>query len=173
MYFLTIDRCNSIFIAKRKQIAFAMQYLTLCTRGEKMKLVIVSAAVAIVASILTTWGINNMNQADEAPTPEIDYEQILERLDVNNLSASMQPDTAAWIRRGAGVDSLEQKILANAANSACFLTHVEIGGIQGPEDENSCEITLDDFTGFWQVTASTGENTQSELYCNARCIVWE
>ena len=133
-----------------------------------MKLVIVSAVVAIAASVITTWGINNMNQADEAPTPEIDYEQI-----VNNLSVSMQPDTAAWIRLGAGTESLEQKILTNAANSACFLTHVEISGIQGPEDKNSCEITIDDFTGFWQVNASTGDGTQSELYCNARCVVWE
>jgi len=92
---------------------------------------------------------------------------------LNKLSVSMEPEAAAWIRLNTGIESSEQKILANAANSACFLTHVEISGIQSPQDKNSCSITLDDFTGYWQVNASTGEGTQSELYCNARCIVWE
>lgn len=138
-----------------------------------MKLVIYSAIVAVAASVITTWSLNKVGQTGEQEAPQIDYEQILERLNVNNLSVSMQPETAAWIRLGTGIESSEQKILANAANSACFLTHVEIKGIQSPEDRNSCSITLDDFTGFWQVNASTGEGTQSELYCNARCIVWE
>jgi hypothetical protein len=138
-----------------------------------MKLVIISAVVAVVASVITTWVLSSGNQASEPVVQEIDYEQILERLDVNNLSVSEQPAAAAWIRLGSGAASSEQKILANAANSACFLTNVEISGIQGPEDKNSCSITLDDFTGFWQVNAITGEGTQSELYCNARCVVWE
>ena len=138
-----------------------------------MKLVIISAVVAVVASVITTMVLSSGNQASEPVVQEINYEQILERLDVNNLSLSDQPVAAAWIRLGSGAASSEQKILANAANSACFLTHVEINGIQGPEDKNSCSITLDDFTGFWQVNATTGEGTQSELYCNARCVVWE
>ncbi|MDG2175653.1 MAG: hypothetical protein P8M72_05925 [Gammaproteobacteria bacterium] len=138
-----------------------------------MKLVIISAVVAVVASVITTMVLSSGNQASEPVVQEIDYEQILERLDANNLSVSDQPVAAAWIRLGSGAASSEQKILANAANSACFLTHVEINGIQGPEDKNSCSITLDDFTGFWQVNATTGEGTQSELYCNARCVVWE
>jgi hypothetical protein len=145
---------------------------------KSMKSIIYSAIVAVVASILTTLVISSNNQADEVTSapmaaPEINIEEILERIDANQLSVSMEPAAAAWIRLNTGSESSEQKILANAANSACFLTHVEINGIQSAQDKNACSITLDDFTGFWQVNASIGEGTQSELYCNARCIVWE
>jgi hypothetical protein len=143
-----------------------------------MKTVILSAIVAIIASVATTMVLQDSTQNTEPQAamilePQINYEQIAEQLDVNKLSVSMEPEAAAWIRLNTGIESSEQKILANAANSACFLTHVEISGIQSPQDKNSCSITLDDFTGYWQVNASTGEGTQSELYCNARCIVWE
>lgn len=143
-----------------------------------MKTVILSAIVAIFASVATTMVLQDSTQNIEPQAamilePQINYEQIAEQLDVNKLSVSMEPEAAAWIRLNTGIESSEQKILANAANSACFLTHVEISGIQSPQDKNSCSITLDDFTGYWQVNASTGEGTQSELYCNARCIVWE
>ena len=143
-----------------------------------MKTVILSVIVAIIASVATTMVLQDSNQNAEPQAtmilePQINYEQIAEQLDVNKLSVSMEPEAAAWIRLNTGIESSEQKILANAANSACFLTHIEISGIQSPQDKNSCSITLDDFTGYWQVNASTGEGTQSELYCNARCIVWE
>ena len=143
-----------------------------------MKPIIYSAIVAIVASVLTTLIMSSSNQAgvtNSAPmsAPEINYEEILDRIDIKQLSVSMEPAAAAWIRLNTGMESSEQKILANAANSACFLTHVEINGIQSAQDKNSCSITLDDFTGYWQVNASIGEGTQSELYCNARCVVWE
>lgn len=143
-----------------------------------MKTVILSAIVAIIASVATTMVLQDSTQNTEPQAamilePQINYEQIAKQLDVNKLSVSMEPEAAAWIRLNTGIESSEQKILANAANSACFLTHVEISGIQSPQDKNSCSITLDDFTGYWQVNASTGEGTQSELYCNARCIVWE
>ncbi len=143
-----------------------------------MKPIIYSAIVALVASVLTTLIMSSSNQAgvtNSAPmsAPEINYEEILDRIDIKQLSVSMEPAAAAWIRLNTGTESSEQKILANAANSACFLTHVEINGIQSAQDKNACSITLDDFTGYWQVNASIGEGTQSELYCNARCVVWE
>jgi hypothetical protein len=145
---------------------------------KNMKPIIYSAIVAIVASVLTTLIMSSSNQAgvtNSAPmsAPEINYEEILDRIDIKQLSVSMEPAAAAWIRLNTGTESSEQKILANAANSACFLTHVEINGIQSAQDKNACSITLDDFTGYWQVNASIGEGTQSELYCNARCVVWE
>jgi len=143
-----------------------------------MKIVIVSAIVAVVASIGTTMIMSSMEAPNSTEVavmaaPEINYDEILARLDVNDLSISEEPEAAAWIRGGSGAAQAEQKILANAANSACFLTHVEINGIQGADDKNMCTITVDDFTGFWQVNAITGEGTRSELMCNARCVVWE
>jgi hypothetical protein len=142
-----------------------------------MKTIILSAVVAVIASVVTTMVLSGDNpsevvQTNNMASPEIDLAQLVEQLDVNKLSISMEPEAAAWIRLGGGASS-EQKILANAENSACFLTHVEFRGIQSEADHNSCSITLDDFTGFWQVNATTGEGTQSELFCNARCVVWE
>jgi hypothetical protein len=77
-----------------------------------------------------------------------------------------------WVdaTRAAGAD---QKPLEHAANSICFLTKIEIKGVQGPEDANSCAIGVDEFTGYWQVTAEVAEGGHSQVRCNARCLVWE
>jgi hypothetical protein len=77
-----------------------------------------------------------------------------------------------WVdaTRTAGAD---QKPLEHAANSVCFLTKIEIKGVQGPEDANSCTIGVDEFTGYWQVTAAVAEGGHSAVRCNARCLVWE
>jgi hypothetical protein len=77
-----------------------------------------------------------------------------------------------WVNgtRTAGADN---KPLEHADNSICFLTKVELRGIQGPEDANSCRIEIDDFTGFWEVIAEVAEGGQSEVRCNARCLIWE
>jgi len=146
-----------------------------------MKAVLTSVLVAVIASILTTWIMQSNDQDNmqentamvEVPALAIDYDLILSQLDVVNLDVSPEPEAAAWIRLDAGTAQSEQKILAPAANSACFLTHVEVRGIQSPTDHNACTITLDDFTGYWQVNATTGEDTRSELFCNARCVIWE
>ncbi|HEY7671183.1 MAG TPA: hypothetical protein VIC71_03115 [Gammaproteobacteria bacterium] len=77
-----------------------------------------------------------------------------------------------WVdaTRAAGAD---QKPLEHSANSICFLTKIEIKGIQSPEDANSCTIGIDEFTGYWQVTAEVAEGGHSAVRCNARCLVWE
>ena len=77
-----------------------------------------------------------------------------------------------WVdaTRTAGAD---QKPLEHSANSICFLTKIEIKGVQGPEDANSCTIGVDEFTGYWQVTAEVAEGGHSAVRCNARCLVWE
>lgn len=77
-----------------------------------------------------------------------------------------------WVdaSRTAGAD---QKPLEHSSNSVCFLTKIEIKGVQGPEDANSCVIGIDEFTGYWQVTAEVAEGGHSAVRCNARCLVWE
>lgn len=77
-----------------------------------------------------------------------------------------------WVdaSRTAGAD---QKPLEHSANSICFLTKIEIKGVEGPEDANSCAIGIDEFTGYWQVTAEVAEGGHSAVRCNARCLVWE
>jgi hypothetical protein len=67
----------------------------------------------------------------------------------------------------------DKRTLTSVKSSICFLTKIEISGIQGPADTNSCAIEVDDFTGFWQLIATANEGARSEVRCNARCLTWE
>jgi len=89
-----------------------------------------------------------------------------------SLSYTAELGEDAWVdaARTAGTD---HKPLADAANSICFLTRIEIAGVQSPADTNSCSIGIDDFTGFWEVRATVEEGGRSSVRCNARCLVWE
>ena len=89
-----------------------------------------------------------------------------------SLRYTVEPTEDSWVSgaRGAGVDD---RALSDAANSICFLTKLEIKGFQGPDDTGTCRIAVDDFTGFWQVTADVPEGSQAGIRCNARCLVWE
>jgi hypothetical protein len=88
------------------------------------------------------------------------------------LRYTVEPAEDSWVdgSRAAGADD---RVLSSAANSICFLTKIEIKGVQGPEDANSCAIGVDEFTGYWQVTAEVAEGGHSQVRCNARCLVWE
>ena len=77
-----------------------------------------------------------------------------------------------WINasRTAGDD---HRSLTSSDNSICFITKIEVSGIRAPEDRSSCLMQIDDFTGFWDLVATVEEGGQSEIRCNARCLVWE
>lgn len=77
-----------------------------------------------------------------------------------------------WID-GARTAGDDHRSLTSGANSICFITKIEIKGIQGPQDSSSCVMQIDDFTGFWDLVATVEEGGQSEVRCNARCLVWE
>jgi hypothetical protein len=89
-----------------------------------------------------------------------------------SLRYTDEPAEDSWVNgsRSAGVDD---RSLSSASNSICFLTKVEIKAFQGPDDSGTCRIAVDDFTGFWQVTADVPEGSRAEVRCNARCLVWE
>jgi hypothetical protein len=89
-----------------------------------------------------------------------------------SLRYTDEPAEDSWVdgARSAGADD---RALSSAANSICFLTKVEIQGLQGSEDSGTCRVAVDDFTGFWQVTADVPEGSRAEIRCNARCLVWE
>jgi hypothetical protein len=128
-----------------------------------MKQALISALVAAVVSI-GAWQVMNLAHDDgategAAPTaapPALRYTDALVE--------------DGWVARAPGTD---EKPLERASNSICYLTKIELKGIQGPEDSSSCAIGIDEFTGFWQVTAAVGEGGRSEVRCNARCLVWE
>jgi hypothetical protein len=89
-----------------------------------------------------------------------------------SLRYTGEPAEDSWVAgaRGGGADD---RVLSSAANSICFLTKIEVKGVQGPDDSGTCRVAVDDFTGFWQVTADVPEGSRSEIRCNARCLVWE
>ena len=89
-----------------------------------------------------------------------------------SLRYTAEPAEDSWVNgsRAAGADD---RVLSSAASSICFLTKIEVKGFQGPEDSGTCRIAVDDFTGFWQVTADVPEGSRSEIRCNARCLTWE
>ena len=126
-----------------------------------MKQGLISALVAAVVSI-GAWQVMNFAQgvrATEAAAPAAPVLRYTDELVEDG-----------WVARAPGAD---EKPLERASNSICFLTKIEIKGIEGPEDANSCAIGIDEFTGFWQLTAAVGEGGRSEIRCNARCLVWE
>ncbi len=144
-----------------------------------MKQILISAAVAAVVSLIALQ-IAGMEEEEEEMELDLDqlalqladHEVLAERFSPTVLSAGAEPEIAAWVRANSG-EGADHKTLASAENSVCFITHMALGGIQSPEDSSACTVSLDDFTGFWQVTASVEEGTQAEVYCNARCVVWE
>jgi hypothetical protein len=89
-----------------------------------------------------------------------------------SLRYTDEPAEDSWVDggRAAGVD---ERALSDASSSICFLTKIEVKGFQGPEDSGTCRAAVDEFTGFWQVTADVPEGSRAEIRCNARCLVWE
>ena len=89
-----------------------------------------------------------------------------------SLRYTDEPAEDSWVdgSRAAGVD---ERVLSSASSSICFLTKIEVKRFQAPEDSGTCRIAVDDFTGFWRVTADVPEGSRSEIRCNARCLTWE
>ena len=128
-----------------------------------MKQGLISALVAAVVSI-GAWQVMNLARGDgpaEAAAPAVASPAF-------RYTDELVED--GWVARAPGADETP---LERASNAICYLTKIEIKGIQGPEDASSCAIGIDEFTGFWQLTAAVGDGGQSEIRCNARCLVWE
>jgi len=142
-----------------------------------MKQVLISAIVAAVVSIIVLQVTELGDDDDELNIDRLaaqlaGHEAIAGRSNPISLSYTMELVEDGWVN-GARTTGADHKPLAHSSNSICYLTKVEIKGIQGPEDSNACSIAIDDFTGFWQVTATVEEGGRSEVRCNARCLVWE
>ena len=131
-----------------------------------------SALIAVVAAVATSLIVVNLAGQSEGPS-QVE--------DINPLTISFTEELPqdAWLR-GINRDGSprpgpadDEKPLVDASNSVCFLTKVDIQGMNGPEDAASCEVSIDEFTNWWQVHAIQGDGTDASVYCNARCIVWE
>jgi hypothetical protein len=141
-----------------------------------MKQILVSAAVAALVSLGIVWGIGGgMSYMHHAPA----------LVPVTSLPAASPTEPGSlslrftdalvedvWIdaSRTAGDD---HRTLTSTDTSICFITKIEISGIQSPQDTNSCAMEIDEFTGFWDLVATVEEGGQSAIRCNARCLIWE
>lgn len=129
-----------------------------------MKQVIGGVAIALLASLATLIVANNNVNAQSKP------------LTISYTEPSEQDAWVAGTRRNGekrlGYEN-DEKPLADASNSACFLTKVEITGQNGLDDKTGCYISKDDFTNWWQINAEKAEGSDASVACNARCIVWE
>ena len=148
-----------------------------------MKSTMTAVAAALIASVLT-WlftgqgqGIGEM-EGLQSQVSEL-AAQISTGVGAAQLTIIEQSEQDAWLR-GANRDGSprpgpadDQKPLADASNSLCFLTKVEIEGMDGPEDVATCSVQVDEFTNWWQVHATQGDGTDASVSCNARCVVWE
>lgn len=54
----------------------------------------------------------------------------------------------------------------------CFLTDMEIQHVSDATDQLACRVTVDEFTGFWELHAIQGEGTDASVRCNAMCLSW-
>ncbi|HEU4620434.1 MAG TPA: hypothetical protein VFV10_20540 [Gammaproteobacteria bacterium] len=150
-----------------------------------MKPALLSALVAAVVAAIVTGAVLKLAppRAASAEAPAVDIDALAERL-ANHpalagkakplmLSYTAEPSEDGWVDGSRGTAGADHRSLAPAASSICYLTKVEITGIRSPEDSNSCRIDVDDFTGYWQLTAEVGEGGKSQVRCNARCLVWQ
>ena len=133
-----------------------------------MREALIGALVATVVCVGAFW-IENRFDADDAPATAAGAVGSRGPISLRYTDA---PAEDSWVdgARAAGTDD---RSLSNASNSICFLTKIEIKGFQAAEDSGTCRIAVDDFTGFWQVTADVPEGSRAEIRCNARCLVWE
>ena len=150
-----------------------------------MKSAITAIAAALIASALTYLFTGQGQEAGGADVEGLQAQvsEIAAQISVDGgarqLTVVGESEQDAWLR-GTNRDGSprpgpadDQKPLVDASNSLCFLTKVEIEGMDGPEDVASCSIVVDEFTNWWQVHATQGDGTNASVACNARCIVWE
>ena len=150
-----------------------------------MKSAMTAVAAALIASILTYLftGQGQGTGSGEMEGLQSQVSELAAQVSAGGgavqLTIIEESEQDAWLR-GANRDGSprpgpadDQKPLADASNSLCFLTKVEIEGMDGPEDVATCSVQVDEFTNWWQVHATQGDGTDASVACNARCIVWE
>ena len=142
-----------------------------------MKNLLISALVAAVIS-LAAIAVHDRQEITSRPPAPVALGGASDATDTGPASGGFSlsytdaliEDT--WVNAGRTAGS-DRRTLTSAASSVCFLTKIEISGIQGPQDSNACAIEVDEFTGFWQLIATVDEGGRSEVRCNARCLAWE
>jgi hypothetical protein len=143
--------------------------------GGVMKQVLISTIVATVVVMLAFVVEERFDDDGDEGVGASTGAAAVDTVDIPasiSLSYTVEPPEDSWVA-GARSTGADDRMLSDSQNSICFLTKVEVAAIQSPEDRGSCRIAVDDFTGFWKVTAEVPEGSQSEIRCNARCLAWD
>lgn len=145
------------------------------------KEIVVSAIVAIVAAVITVQVAapkpdtamltDEITSSDAFASAAVAAVETSDAFELTVIAAEQE----AWMRANRGA-AHEKKILADPANSMCFLTKVDFQNspAAGENDGGSaCWVDQDDLTGWWQLNGEIkeGENF-ADISCQARCISW-
>lgn len=145
-----------------------------------MKSALIAVGAALLASVLTLQFAGEDAGLDEAAVDERVAAALADSsITPRVITFTAESDEDSWLR-GRNNDGSprpgpanHQNPLIESENAVCFLTKVEFQDMSGAEDTNACSVSIDDFTGWWQINAVLGDGSDSSLRCNARCIVWE
>jgi hypothetical protein len=148
-----------------------------------MKEILGGIAIAVVASLVTLYFAGSGQGLDDAAIEKLAAqlaasETLRAEFTPRVLTFSEPSEQDSWLKGTAQDGSprpgpaVDEKPLADASNAVCFLTKVEFEGVTDGNDA-SCHISIDEFTGWWQINAEQGEGSVGSVACNARCVVWE
>jgi hypothetical protein len=148
---------------------------------------VVAAIVAAVTSVVTLQFIKPESPAATALAgPELDnlaaqlatHPSLQMAYSPLKLNVTQKHSEDAWLA-GLGADGKPRpgpaddlKSLAPAENTVCFLTDMEVQHISDPSDQLACRVTVDEFTGYWELHATQGDGTDASVRCNAMCLSW-
>ncbi len=146
--------------------------------------IVVVLVTAVIATLITLQFSNSGQQPDQAALEQLSthiasHEAAAPSGSPVSFRFTEELGEDAWLRGKARDGSPrpgpadDAKPIADSANSICYLTKVELTGMDGQEDTTSCKISIDEFTGWWQIHATQGEGTDSSVSCNGRCLVWD
>ena len=145
-----------------------------------MKSALIAAGAALLASLLTLQFAGSDGGLDAAAVDERVAAAIAENAPTARV-IDFSPESVedSWLR-GVNRDGSprlgpanHQNPLIESENAVCFLTKVEFQDLGDSEDLSACSVSIDDFTGWWQINATQGDGSGSSVRCNARCIVLE
>ena len=140
---------------------------------------VVAAIVAVVAAFITVQvaapktDVNEIAQSDAVAAAAV--AAVAASGEFKTWEFTM-PDAEqeAWMNADRGA-AIESKILADPANSICFLTKVDFDHAMPTEVNdggNACWIDQDEFTGWWQLNGQIKEGAAADMRCQARCLTW-
>ena len=149
-----------------------------------MKQVLITVVIAGLTSFATLQmaggsGELEETQVDRIATSVAGHPALQSRFTTQTVVVSGESEEDAWLL-GVGNDGLPRpgpaddfKSLVEAENAVCFLTEVEFMGMNEANDQLACRVSVDEFTGYWEVHAVQGDGTDASVRCNASCLVIE